>query len=180
MLKLTVKGRELFDESTESFITVKDTVLKLEHSLLSLSKWESKWHKPFLDDKQKTAEEYLDYIQCMCIGQDIDANVLYCLTDSDMKKIIKYIDDPMTATTIDDKRNSKRGSRIVTSELIYCWMVTLQIPFECEKWHLNRLLTLIRVCNIENSPKKRMKGKDILKQNSNINHQRRQMLNSMG
>lgn len=174
MLKIVVNGREFFDERTETFVETKDTTLQLEHSLMSLAKWESKWHKPFLDDKvEKTNEEMKDYIRCMTITQNVDPYVYEALTQKNVKEIRDYIDDPMTATWFNDKKTTQGRKKQVTAELIYYWMITLEIPFECEKWHLNRLLTLIRVCNIEGSPKTKMSKSDIFKQNAMLNAQRK-------
>lgn len=181
MLKLVIQERELYDEQTGMFLNVKPTTLKLEHSLISISDWESKWHKPFLNDKQKTEEEFLDYVRCMTITQNVDPNVYLCLSVVDKMEIQKYMDDSMTATWFNEKENSpKRKQKVVTSELIYYWMISLGIPVQFEKWHINRLLTLIRVCNIENSPKKKMKPSDVAKQNSEINRARRKSRNSKG
>lgn len=180
MLKIIVKGKELFDERTNEFISTNDTVLQLEHSLISLSKWESKWHKPFLNNSDKTEEEMIDYIRCMTITQNVDPGVYYGLSQKNIMEIKNYMDDPMTATWFSDKSNPKSKQKAVTSELIYYWMITLGVPISMEKWHLNRLLTLIRVCNIENSPKKKMKHNDVLRQNSSLNQIRRQMMNSSG
>ena len=181
MLKILVKGRELYDERTEEFISSKDTVLQLEHSLLSLSRWESKWHKPFLNDKEeKTDEEMIDYIRCMTITQNVDPAVYYSLTAENVAEIRDYMEDKMTATWFSDKNNPKSRQRQVTAELIYYWMISLDIPCECQKWHLNRLLTLIRVCNIENGPKKKMKPNEILKQNAALNAKRKAAMHSKG
>lgn len=151
-----------------------NTTLVLEHSLLSISKWESKWKKAFLDPRgKKTTEQINDYVRCMTIKPPNDSSVYSRLTSSDMNKIGEYISDSMTATWFNDKNAGKRDSRIMTSELIYCQMVLNGIPFECEKWHLNRLLTLIRVCNAENSPKKKMSQKDLYSQYRAVNAARR-------
>lgn len=132
----------------------KDTVLTLEHSLLSISKWEEKWHKPFLDDKQLSDEETLDYIRCMCVNpssDNVDMMLLLNLSQENVQEINNYISSPMTATFFNDKEDKKKsGKRIITNELIYYWMTAYQIPFSCEKWHINKLLTLIKVCNAEN------------------------------
>ena len=170
MLKLEIPENELFDEATGMFISTKSTVLQLEHSLISLAKWESKWHKPFMDDKhEKTDEELRDYIRCMTITQNVDPNVYSALSISDIEKIKEYMENPMTATWFNDKKMPKSKQRVTTAELIYYWMISLQIPFECERWHINRLLTLIRVCNIENAPKEKMKKGDIYRQNAELN-----------
>ena len=180
MLLITVEGLDLFDDETQTFIPIKSHTLKLEHSLVSLSKWESKWHKPFLSNQQKTVEETLDYIRCMNMTQNTDPMVYNALTDEDIKKITDYIDNPMTATTVPEIRNGRGGREQVTSELIYYWMVALQIPFECEKWHLNRLLTLIKVCNFKNQPQKKMSKSEIYSRNRALNEARKKKFNTKG
>lgn len=185
MLKLFVKGREWFNDDTQEFHVIgKDCILQLEHSLISLSKWESKWKKPFLDDvQQRSDEEFLDYIRCMTINQGVDPMIYYSLTDEQILRIRDYIKDPMTATTI--RRSQTRNKRpvakkITTSELIYSWMVLYGIPFECQKWHLNRLMTLIEVCSTENGGSKKMSKSDIMKENAAINAMRRAKHNTKG
>lgn len=181
MLRITVEGKEMYDERTNEFLSTKDVTFQLEHSLISLSKWESKWHKPFLNNANKTEEEMLDYIRCMTITQNVDPSVYYGLSNKNMLDIKNYMDDPMTATWFSDKHNPKSRQKAVTAELIYYWMIQLGIPIEWgEKLHLNRLLTLIRVCNIENAPKKKMKKGDVFKQNASLNAARRQMMGTMG
>lgn len=180
MLDLYIKGVDLYDERNGEFVSTKDATLRLEHSLISLSKWESKWHKPFLGKEEKTEEEIRDYIRCMTITQNVDPIIYLGLTAEHFKKIEEYMSDTMTATWFNDKNNPKSKQKAVTAELIYYWMISLQIPFECERWHLNRLLTLIRVCNIENTPKKKMRKGEVFKQNAQLNEARRKMLNSKG
>lgn len=184
MLELTVSPKEFFDEKDQIFRTTNETVLKLEHSLISLSKWESKWQKPFLvEDNKRTGAELLDYIRCMCIS-NVDEIILQTLNQDEFTIITDYINAPMTATTISyHGRSSRPGNKkgqVVTSELIYYWMITLGIPFECEKWHLNRLLMLIEVCSVKNSGDKKMNKRDIMKQNSAINAARRARSHSKG
>lgn len=171
---------ERWDEKKQEFIEPKVQVLQLEHSLVSISKWEAKYHKPFLSKKEKTSEETLDYIKFMTVTQNVKPEVYTHLTQSNINDIKKYIDDPMTATTISEDRNSKPNREIVTSEIIYYWMVALQIPPEYQKWHLNRLLMLIRVCNIKNSPPKKMSKGDIMRRNAALNAARRKQFNSKG
>ena len=180
MLKIQVRGRELYDEATNTFMSANDTVLQLEHSLISLSKWESKWHKPFLTNTQKTEEEMRDYIRCMTITQNVPDDVYYCMTEENLLTIKNYMEDPMTATWFNDQKNPKSKQKAITAELIYYWMFSLGIPLEWEKRHLNRLLTLIRVCNNENAPKKKMSRKDIYKQNAALNEARKQRWNTTG
>lgn len=181
MLTITVPAREGFDERTETFIQTKEQVLTLEHSLVSISKWESKWKKPFLSKKGKTRPETIDYIKCMTLTQNVDPNVYYFLTADNLKAIEEYVEDSMTATWFnDDDPNSNKSHEVITAEIIYYWMIAFNIPFECQKWHLNRLLTLIRVCNIKNAPAKKMSKNDIYIRNRNLNAARRRALNSRG
>ena len=180
MLRIVIPESELFNEQTGEFISVKKQTLQLEHSLVSLSKWESKWHKPFLGKEDKTFDETIDYIRCMTLSQNIDPNIYMFLTQENIKEINDYIGDPMTATTFSDDGNGRNNREIITSELIYYWMVALNIPFECQKWHLNRLLTLIRVCNIKNQPPKKRSQGQIMSRNAALNAARRKQLNSKG
>lgn len=180
MLQIKIKGRELFDESKNEFIDVKDQTLQLEHSLVSISKWESKWHKPFLSKDPRTMEESLDYIRCMTINKNVDPLIYqYCIDPKTMAEINAYIDDPSTATWFNDKDQHK-SREIITSELIYYSMTALNIPFECEKWHLNRLLTLIRVCSIKSQPQKKMSKRDVMSRNRSLNAMRRARSGSKG
>lgn len=179
MLIITIPESEYYDEVNEEFIIYKEQVLQLEHSLVSISKWESKWCKPFLSRDDKPAEEIIDYVRCMTITQNVAPDVYYRLTENNLTEINKYIDSPMTATTFHD--DSRGGNReIITSEIIYYWMVTFNIPFECQKWHLNRLLTLIRVCNIKSNPPKKMSKNEILRRNRELNEARKQSLKTRG
>lgn len=180
MLTITIPARELYDEKQDLFITIKGQTLQLEHSLVSLSKWESKWHKPYISDKEKTYEETLDYIKCMTITQNVDPNVYKFLTEENIYQIKAYIDDPMTATTCSDPKTNKRDNRPITSELIYYWMIALQIPVEFQKWHLNRLLMLIKVCNAENTPPKKGNRRETINRYAALNEARRKKLNSKG
>lgn len=179
MLSITVPSTELFDDAKQEFINVKEQTLQLEHSLVSLSKWESKWNKPFLSKKEKTSAEVLDYIRCMTITQNVNDNVYNALTVDNIESINNYIDAPMTATTFSDS-SGDGGREIVTSELIYYWMISLNIPMECQKWHLNRLLTLIRVCNVKNTPPKKLSRQELISRNAALNAARRKQLNSRG
>lgn len=181
MLTIVVPEAEMFNEATQEFFYTKPQTLKLEHSLLSLSKWESKWKKPFLGRNEKTPEEMLDYIRCMTINSGVDPAIYMNLDVSSIKKINSYIDDTMTATTINDRQRRGSTGEQITSELIYYWMINFGIPFECEKWHLNRLLTLIQVCSVKaNASGNKMKPKEILKQNSDLNALRRAQMGSKG
>ena len=180
MLQITIPGIELWDESREIFTQTKEQTLQLEHSLVSLSKWESKWGKAFLSKQEKTYEETIDYVKCMTITQNVDPNVYNHLSKSIIDKITEYIEAPMTATYFSKEQSSGNSREQVTSELIYYWMIALNIPFECQKWHLNRLLTLIRVCNIKNQPPKKMSKRAIMSRNAALNAARRKQLNTKG
>lgn len=176
MLEITIPGAELWDEENQQFIYIKEQTLRLEHSLVSLSKWESKWCKPFLSKSDKTLEETIDYIKCMTLTQNVDPIVYSCLTQDNITKINEYIQAPMTATTFMEDKNGRPSRETVTSELVYYWMIALQIPVEFQKWHLNRLLTLIRVCNVKNQPPKKMTKAE----RSKLNAARRKKLGTRG
>lgn len=181
MLRIEIPiSPEGWDEKKQMFVEPKNQTLQLEHSLVSLSKWESKYCKPFLSTKDKTYEESLDYIKFMTLNPSVNPEVYEHITMANVKAINEYIDAPMTATTFNNDQNAKRSREIVTAELIYYWMIALNIPFECQKWHLNRLLTLIRVCNIKNTPPKKMNKREIASRNARLNAARRQQLNSKG
>lgn len=163
MLQLVIPGGEFWDESKEEFLISKGAKLKLEHSLISISHWEMKWHESYFDSK-KTDEMALDYIRCMVLNKEYDLDVLKFLTQKNLSDIYKYMSDSMTASTIGriESGNNKYKNRKVTSELIYYWMIEFGIPFECEKWHINRLIMLIRVCSEENRPKDKKKNQQSL------------------
>lgn len=180
MLQIKIPAIEEWDEVKEEFVYAKEQTLQLEHSLVSLSKWESKWCKPFLSNKEKTQEETLDYIRCMTITQNVDPEVYSRLTNENILQINDYINAPMTATTFSKDNNGKRNNETITNEIVYYWMITLGIPSEYQKWHLNRLLTLIRVCNIKNQPPKKKSKSEIFAQNAALNAARKRQLNTRG
>lgn len=181
MLQITIPSRDdLWDESKGEFVTSKEQKLVLEHSLVSLSKWESKWCKPFLSKQEKTTEETIDYIRCMTLTQNVAPEIYNFLTDDNIRDVNAYIEAPMTATWFSNNNTGKQNREQITAELVYYWMIALNIPFECQKWHLNRLLTLIRVCEVKNSPPKKMNRREILNRNAALNAARRKQLNSKG
>lgn len=181
MLRLTIQlSAEGWDEKKEEFVEAKTQVLQLEHSLISLSKWESKWCKPFLSNANKTDEEILDYIKLMTLTPNVDPNVYSYLTVENFKEIDAYINAPMTATTFTEDKSGRRNREVITAELIYYWMIALQIPFECQKWHLNRLLTLVRVCNIKNTPPKKYSKRETASSYAAMNAARRRQMNTKG
>jgi hypothetical protein len=180
MLQITIPAAEMYDESNNEFVSTKEQTLQLEHSLVSLQKWESKWCKPFLSKQDKTPEELLDYVKCMTITQNVDPKVYLFLTNDNIKQINSYIEAPMTATTFSEDKNAQKNREIITAELIYYWIIALNIPFECRKWHLNQLLTLVKVCNIKNQPPKKTSKKDLLSRNAALNAARRKQFNTSG
>lgn len=154
MLTIHIPAYEAFDNRTNRFYEIKGATLRLEHSLISLARWEEKWEKPYLGNDERTMEQCLDYVRCMTLTPNVDPAVYQGLTNENLKEIDDYIKAPMTATWFNEQDNKRFSREVITAEIIYYWMVALNIPFECEKWHLNKLLTLIRVCNIKNDPKK--------------------------
>lgn len=164
---------EKWDEENQMFIPPKTVKLQLEHSLISMQKWESKWHKPFFSKGEKTPEETIDYIKCMTLTQNVNTEIYDLLSESNIDDIQNYIANPMTATTFSDNNSGKSSREIVTSELVYYWMLTLNIPFECRKWHINQLLTLIRVCNVKNAPPKKRSKSDLINHHRAVNAARR-------
>ena len=180
MLEITITIGERWDEEKCEFLPAEEHKLRLEHSLVSLRKWESKWHKPFLSKTEKTPEETLDYIKCMTLTQNVKPEVYEYLNRDHLIAINKYIEDPMTATTFVEQKGSKSNGEQITAELVYYWMIALNIPPEYQKWHLNQLLTLVRVCNIKNQPPKKMSKREIMSRNAALNAQRRKQLNTKG
>lgn len=181
MLTLELGALDYFDESKGRFVTRKPRKLTLEHSLRSLARWESKWKVPFISDKPKTREQSLDYVSCMCANCSIDEETLSMLTPADMDKINKYIEDSMTATTINRRGPKKPGRReIITAEIIYWWMIQYGIPPEYEKWHLNRLLTLVEVCSAKQATPQKMGKREQLAQQRMLNESRKARLNTKG
>lgn len=186
MLQIIIPAREasdLWDEKNEEFIPIpamKEQTLQLEHSLIALSKWESKWCKPFFSRDEKTNEEIIDYIRCMTITANVKPEVYYGLTNENLKEVTDYINAPMTATTFSNRNKGGTGREKITSELIYYWMIAFGIPSEYQKWHLNRLLTLIRICEIKNEPQKKMSKGELMSRNRALNAARKKKLNSHG
>lgn len=181
MLQLVIPPVEGWDESKEEFVELeKEQKLTLEHSLVSLSKWESKWHKPFLTKEPKTTEETIDYIRCMTITQNVKPEVYNRLENEHINRVNAYIEDSMTATWFHEEKKKTLNNEVITSERIYYWMIALQIPVNFEKWHLNRLLTLIRVCNEENKPKKKMSVRELINQRRAENEARKKKWHTKG
>lgn len=182
-LTIVVPKRELYDEINNEFHYVEETVLKLEHSLVSLSKWEAKYKVPFISRnkaEKKTKEQTLDYIRFMTLTQNVNPDVYYCLTDENIQAIADYIEDSMTASWVNDPEPKSRSNEAVTSELIYWWMTSLQIPWEAQKWHLNRLLMLIRIGNAKSQPPEKMSKAAILARNRRLNDERRKKFKTKG
>ena len=182
MLQITIDGAECWDEVNEEFVYLKPYTLNLEHSLISLSKWEARWNKPFLSTKELSFEESIDYIKCMTLNPNTPDDIYMRLTQKDISTITDYLSLPMTATWFsEDKTESKKGPKeVVTAEIIYYWMIALNIPPEYKKWHLNRLLTLIRVCNEKNKPAKPMSRKELMNRNRELNAARKKKYKTKG
>lgn len=184
MIQIEIPGKELYDDALSIFITQKKESLRLEHSLVSLSKWESKWCKPFLSNDEKTEEETIDYIRCMTISKNNNPDVYNYIPQDELDTIEKYISAPMTATWFGNvDKKTKPGKRdVITAEVIYYWMITFEIPMECEKWHLNRLFTLIQVCDVKNKSNARhnKKNKPDMTARAALNKARRKTNNTKG
>lgn len=187
MIEITIPKQhyEFYDEEKEEFlppVDIKETKIQLEHSLISLKKWEQKWHKPFLED-DKTGEELIDYLRCMTITHGVDPEIYNWIPEKEINNIIEYIKNPMTATTIEEHNivsNQMKSKEGITAEIIYYWMIALSIPVEFEKWHLNQLLTLIKVVSIKNSPKSKMDPKVAARKRAELNRRRREQYHSKG
>ena len=181
MLQIAVQGREFYDEAANRVVTVKGQTIQLEHSLVYLSKWERKWKTPFLNKTDMTREMSLDYVRCMTLTQNVNPDLYENLTEEDLTAIRDYIDDPMTATWF-KKTNRPPNRDVITNEIIYYWMITFGIPFDpCQKWHLNRLLTLIRVCDEKSAPgRKKMSKRQAAAQYKDLNAMRKARLGTRG
>jgi hypothetical protein len=180
MLQIFVTMTEAFNDETNEFVPLTNFVLEMEHSLVSLSKWESYYKKPFLNRTEKTSEETLYYIKAMVLSPEVSPEVFSHLSKENIRQINEYISDTMTATTFIEHGVQKMSREGITAELIYYWMIALNIPFECQYWHLNRLLTLVKVCNRKNSPSKKMSRRDMLAQQRSLNAERREALGTRG
>lgn len=180
MLRIVVGATENYDESTTEFVSQGGTAIELEHSLLSMSKWESEYEKPFLGTTEKTGEEVLSYIRCMCLTPDIPPELFYNLSEDNLTAVNAYIDRKMTATWFSEQPGAPKTSEVITAELVYYWMTVFQIPFECETWHLNRLFTLIRICNIKQAKPKKMSRGELAARNRELNARRKERFNTTG
>lgn len=180
MLNIIVPEKEYWDEINECFIYKKAQKLQLEHSLVAIKKWEATWQKPFLSKNEKTEDETIDYIKCMTITQNVPSDVYDRLTKNNYRDIENYISSPMTATVINEQESKILNSETVTAELIYYWMLSLNIPPEYQKWHLNQLITLLRVTNIKNNPPKKKSPREIMERNAALNEARKQQLKTKG
>lgn len=180
MLTITIKGDEVFNHETEEFSTVGDLVVNLEHSLVSLSKWESIWEIPFLDDKERTPEQVLSYIRCMAVDSNVPEDFPQRLSQENLNEIVAYIDKKNSATWFSDNGRKARSAETITSELIYYWMTGYNIPLETETWHLTRLFNLIRVCALKQEKPKKMSRSEIARRNRELNARRKAQLGTSG
>lgn len=180
MLTIVVPGVEMFDEQSQEFTTRGDVTLELEHSLVSLSKWESIYEKPFLGSSDKTIDEVIGYVKVMMLTSKVPEEIFQKLSQDNIKEINEYIDAKMTATWFGETPGAPKSREVITSEVIYYWMIAFNIPFECERWHLNRLFTLIRVCSIKQAKPQQMSRSQIAAQNRELNAQRRAQYNTTG
>lgn len=182
--KIVIPDVHGWNPAIEEFVDVKGATLILEHSLVSLQKWEAKWNKPYFSKEEKTNEEVLDYIRCMTMTKDVDPLIYNYIPGETIKEIADYINAPMTATTFSGNKPEGGAKTIggdkVTAEIIYYWMIALNIPMEYRKWHLNQLITLIHVCEIKNTPPKKMSKNDIAARNKSLNAKRRAALHTRG
>ena len=181
MLTITIPASEYYNQAEDKFYSLgKPQTITMEHSLVSISKWEAIWHKPFLSESKKTLEESISYARCMTLTQNVKPEVYNFLSKENFKEINAYIEDPMTASTVSETKKGGHQKEIVTSELIYYWMIALNIPMKCEKWHLNRLLMLVRICEAKQEPAKKMSKSEIMRNNRALNAARRKASGSRG
>lgn len=180
MLVIEVPEVEYYDDSKQEFVKIGGENLRLEHSLVSLSKWESFWEKPFLSENDKSSEEIMYYIKCMTLDEDVSPDTYLALSSENINDITEYINAKMTATWFAEEKAKPGRKEVITSEIIYYWMISFNIPFECQHWHLKRLLTLITVCSKKNEAPKKMSKADIAARNRALNEQRRAQYNTKG
>lgn len=180
MLRIAIGGNEYYDERENRIIEIPAKVVCLEHSLRSIAKWESKWNIPFLSNKEKTREQSVDYIRCMETTGRIDLSFMDLITPEQTKRVSEYINANMTATTITHRGGRKPSREIITAEILYYWMIQYGIPSEYDKWHLNRLLTLIEVCSIKSGPQQKMGHKEQMAQQRALNEARRAQFKTRG
>lgn len=184
MLLITLEGDEVFNEETQEFSSVGDIDLHLEHSLVSLSKWESKHEVPFLGPQEKTSEQILDYIICMIQDPLIPEDLFNRMKQNQVNQIQEYINSPQSATTFTKDPYERPSREVITSELIYYWLAAFQISFEVETWHLNRLFALVRIAHIKSNESQKGGQKipkhDIARRNRELNAQRRAQYDTSG
>lgn len=179
-IKIRIPELHLFNEATNEFFDIRETYITMEHSLVSISKWESKWHIPYLGPTPKTLEQSIDYLRCMTITQNVQPGIYNYIPESEMKRIKEYIEDPMTATKFREEEGKGKTKKSITSDYLYFCMVSYNVPVEFEKWHLNRLLTLLQVCSEENKPKKKRSKRSLTSDYAALNAARRAKMGTKG
>lgn len=180
MLTITVRGVDFFDEAESKIVSSPPYVLSLEHSLVSLSRWESKWKKSFLFSSEKTPDEVFGYIEAMCLTPDVPPDTFRRLSQENYNLINAYINEQMTATTFAEISAQRKSREIITAEIIYYWMIALQVPIECEEWHLNRLMALIKTANLKSQPPKKMGRAQMLAERNRLNEERKARYGTSG
>lgn len=179
MLTIVVPLQEGVDQDN-NFVLIEGFELELEHSLASLSKWESKFEKPFLSSKEKTTEEVLAYIECMCRTPNVPPEVWGKLSQDNYNAINAYIDSKQTATWFSDDKPQTQSGEIITAEIVYFWMTSMRIPWEAQHWHLNKLFTLVRVFDLKSAKPKPMGRAEQLQRQRELNQKRRAEMKTKG
>lgn len=180
MLKIIIEDEELYDEESNTFQTTERFEFEVEHSLLSLSKWEANYKKPFLSSGKLSTEEIFQYVMYMILTPNVTEKIVNDSSTKIFSEVNDYINSSQSATTFGEMPQKRGPGEVITSELIYYWMVAFNIPFECEKWHLNRLFSLIRICNIKNSKPEKVSRHEAAMRNRALNEKRKAELNTTG
>lgn len=180
MITIDLGTLEYYDSEKNEFVYEEGGKVRFEYSLKMLYEWEGKWKKAFLKgNKNLTTEEAVDFYIMMALDP-IDKKFM---TGEAMETLSKYVNDPQTATTFADGQNgntSPSKGKIFTSEELYAMMITSNVPLDFENRNLNRLITILRVISVQNTPPKKMSKNDIYRQNAALNAERKARLNTKG